>query len=75
MKNLIGKKWHEVSDEIKNEFNMEAVDGITGNSPKKTGECVIDLNDSLSIIGYFKITDEENVIIIEDDAVIYSPIA
>lgn len=70
MKNLIGKKWMELSETEKAELlkTPSAIDGSTGNRCIN-GDCIIDLTELLSIDG--KVVD--GVIIIDDEAVIYSP--
>jgi len=67
----IGKKWGELSDDIRNELlkNCNCVDGITGNDTEN-GECIVDLTDNLSVSGFIKDFEE---LIINDDAVIYDP--
>jgi len=70
MKNLIGKKWMDLSESEKAELlkNPSAIAGPTGNRCI-SGDCIIDLTELLSIDG--KVIND--VIIIDDEAVIYSP--
>ena len=67
---LIGVKWGALSEETKTDLleRMSCVDGITGDNAK-CGECIVDLTDELSISG--KIENDE--LIIDDEAIIYSP--
>lgn len=70
MKNLIGKKWMELTDVKKSELlkNPNPINGESGNRCAD-GDCIVDLTELLSVFG--KVIDDE--IVIEDDAVIYSP--
>lgn len=76
MMNLVGMKWCELTNELQNELLIRAtvVDAETCNTPKQSGECIIDLTDNASVVGYYHVTDEEDYITVSDDAVIYSPI-
>lgn len=70
---FVGRKWSTL-DEYEKEFllrNANCVDGISGNDAYK-GECIVDLTDSLSVPGTLS---DESIISIDDNAVIYSPIA
>ena len=51
MKNLIGKKWMELSEAEKNELlkNPSAVNGETGNRCDE-GECIVDLTENMSVL-------------------------
>lgn len=70
MKNLIGKKWVELTDVERSELlkNPSPISGESGNRCTD-GDCIVDLTELLSVFG--KVVDGE--ILIEDDAVIYSP--
>ena len=70
MKNLIGKKWMELSEAEKNELlkNPSAVNGETGNRCDE-GECIVDLTENMSVFG--EVVDGE--IVINNEAVIYNP--
>lgn len=74
-KEIMGKKWGELGTELQGLLLLtaSAVDGATCNEPEETMECIIDLNRDLSINGKIIKGEEEDEIIIEDDAIIYSP--
>jgi len=74
MKNYIGIKWNMLSENEKTELlsNANAIDGTTGNNMRISGKCVIDLTGELSISGEIEITEDENIISIDGEAVIYS---
>ena len=67
-----GKKWGELKENQKNMLLSRAncVDGVTGNNVQE-GECIVDLTDELSVAG----TLVDGEIVIDDEAVIYCPIA
>lgn len=70
-----GAKWGDLNEREQSYLLSEAspIDGRTGNKPKKSMECIIDLANGYSVPGYCKISADEDEIIIEDDAVIYNP--
>lgn len=70
---MLNKKWSELSDDKKEELlgNYYLIDGRTGNAPKSSGECIVDFSNGYSVAGHVEITDVEDIITIEDDAVIY----
>ena len=72
MKNYDGLKWKELTEEEKQEMLKDAnfVDE-TGNNIKESGECIIDLKHPYSIAG--RVDVDEDIIVIDDDAVIYNP--
>lgn len=74
MNNLIGSKWGQLTEDEKNELliSANAVDGATGNKMNKPGECIIDFINGLSVVGNIEITDIEDIISIDNEAVIYS---
>lgn len=76
MKKLINKTWGSLTEEEKTILllNANCVDGISGND-SRGGDCIIDLTDALSVSGKLIVRDDEDVIQIEDDAIIYSPVA
>ena len=67
-----GKKWEELEEYEKEMLLSKAncVDGETGNNAY-AGECIVDLTETLSVAG--ALVDGE--IVIDDEAVIYCPIA
>jgi hypothetical protein len=73
MSKLVGKRWGELSEEKRDDLLTFAncVDGETGDQARE-GECIVDLTDTLSIAGF--LTDEGDIVI-DNEAVIYSPIA
>ena len=75
MKDFTGARWGYLTEKEKEYLLGEAspVDGRTGNSPKESMDCIIDLADGYSVPGYYKTSADEDEIIIEDDAVIYNP--
>lgn len=70
MKNLIGKKWMDLTETEKAELlkNPSPVNGETGNRCEE-GECIVDLTENMSIFG--EVADGE--IVIKNEAVIYNP--
>lgn len=70
MKNLIGKKWMQLSESEKSELlkNPSAINGETGNRCED-GECIIDLTENMSVFG--EVVDGE--IVINNEATIYNP--
>jgi len=73
-KNYVGMKWKELSESEKEELlsMANAVDGRTGNNMKESRKCIVDLGIGyLSVLGYIEITEDENIISVEDDAVIH----
>lgn len=76
MKNSVemiqGKKWGELERYEKKMLlsKVNCVDGETGNNTYD-GECIVDLTDELSVVG----TLIDGEIVINDEAVIYCPIA
>ena len=74
MTNLIGMKWEQLTEEQRNELSLSPIDGETGNAPKKSGECIVDIEGTeLSVSGNVEIGEDEDVITIADDAIIYDP--
>lgn len=73
MSKLVGKRWGELSEEKREDLLAFAncVDGETGDQARE-GECIVDLTDTLSIPGF--LTDEGDIVI-DDEAIIYNPIA
>lgn len=69
---LIGSKWKDIDEKTRRNLLSHAIciDGVTGNVLNGDGDCIIDLNETLSIRG--KCVQDE--IIIEDDSEIYSPL-
>ncbi len=74
MKNLIGKKWMELDEATREALlsNANCIDGVTGNNMSKSGACIIDFNDYISIEGNVNFTDDDIEIVIDDNAVLYS---
>ena len=75
MKDFTGARWGCLTEKEKEYLLGETnpIDGRTGNSPKESMDCIIDLANGYSVPGYYKISADEDEIIIEDDAVIYNP--
>ena len=75
MKDFTGARWGCLTEKEREYLLGETnpIDGRTGNSPKESMECIIDLANGYSVPGYCKISADEDEIIIEDDAVIYNP--
>lgn len=68
---LKGMKWGEIAEGLKEELlnNANCINGKTCENVEN-GECIIDLNDELSIVGEVK----DGEIIIDANSTIYSPI-
>lgn len=75
MKDFAGIRWGCLAEKEKEYLLSEVnpVDARTGNKPKESMDCIIDLANGYSAPGYYKISADEDEIIIEDDAVIYNP--
>lgn len=75
MKNLAGMKWYQLSQGQRDELLLSAVaiDGITGSNTKKSGECIVDFEGTnFSISGHVEIGEDEDIITISDEAIIYN---
>lgn len=69
MNKLIGVRWGDLKEETR-EFlikNSNTWDDI------KEGECIFDLTDELSVAGYMESTEDEDVLVVDDDSIIYNP--
>ncbi|EJU19785.1 hypothetical protein HMPREF1143_1919 [Peptoanaerobacter stomatis] len=76
MRNLNQKMWKELTNEEQQKLMSiaNAIDGITGDKPKASGKCIIDFGETgYSVAGTVTVTEEEDVIEIDNEAVIYSP--
>lgn len=65
---LVGKKWGQLSEDQQYEL-------LRGANPFecKEGDCIIDLNEYLSVAGRVINTEHDYYIEVEDDAIIYNP--
>lgn len=75
---LKGKRWGEIPAELQEKLlcGCNPVDGITG-SDSKGGPCIVDLSDGIhSVSGEYVVGayEDEDDIIINDEAIIYSTI-
>ncbi|EJU22530.1 hypothetical protein HMPREF1143_1775 [Peptoanaerobacter stomatis] len=76
MRNLNQKMWKELTNEEQQKLMSiaNAIDGRTGNNVKKSGDCIVDFGETgYSVAGRVLVTEEENIIEIDSEAVIYSP--
>lgn len=73
MKNYVGKSWGSLTDAEKKELGGDAIDARTCDKPQKSGECIVDLAGGLSVQGFFERGEDEDIIIIDNDAIIYNP--
>lgn len=66
---IIGKKWKEVKNELINYIYVDK-----DNIDKKTGECIVDFinYDFLSVSGTYRVENDEVIITIADDAIVYN---
>lgn len=71
---LIGRKWGGLTTNEKEYFlkNANPLDGVTGEYPEESGDCIIDGCD-VSISGHINIGDEENQVTIDENEVFYNP--
>ena len=71
-KELIGRTWGSLTEAIKNALlsNASPVSGIDSNRVL-SGPCIVDFDGNLSVDG--NVIDNE--IVIDDNAVLYNPIA
>lgn len=75
MENLTGMKWYQLTDVQREELLSiaVAVDGVTGNAARKSGECIIDFEGtSLAVSGTVEKGNDEDVITIDDKSIIYN---
>ena len=73
MRNLEGLKWKELTEKEKqNLYKVAYVD--KDNVDIKTGECIVDFGESLSISGKVVYGYEEDELLIDDSAVLYNPL-
>jgi len=70
----IGKKWGELTEAAKEMLLSQAnvMDAITGNKPRETQGIIVDLTDTLSVSGKYVVGEDEDEIIIDDEAIIYN---
>lgn len=74
MRKLEGLKWGELTEEEKrNLYIIANVD--KDNVDEKTGECIVDFDEDLAIAGKVVYGEEQDDLIINDDAILYNPIA
>ena len=66
MEKLIGVRWGSLSDETKKDLLDRAF-------YENIGDCIIDLTENLSVAGKVIDTDEERIIEIDDNEIIYNP--
>lgn len=66
---LIGLKWKAVEENIKNKL-LENANYMCADSD---GNCIIDLNEWLSVDGKIIFENDEYILVPYDDALIYSP--
>lgn len=66
---MIGKKWEEVKDKLINHIYVDK-----DNIDKKTRECIVDFVncDFLSVSGTYRVENDEVIITIADDAIVYN---
>ena len=75
MKNLIGKKWGQLTSKEQKELLSIAntIDGRTGNTINEVGECIIDFDGTeYSISGKNVFMEDEYSLEIDDNAIIYN---
>ena len=73
MRNLEGLKWKELTEKEKqNLYKVAYVD--KDNVDIKTGECIVDFGEDLSISGKVVYGYEEDELLIDDNAVLYNPL-
>lgn len=73
MKNFVGKTWGSLSEAEKKMLGGDAIDARTCNKPDQSGECIVDLAGGLSVPGFYEVGADEDIVTIDDDAVIYDP--
>ena len=71
---LHGVKWGDLLERTKDDLLERAqyVNAVTGDIVK-TGECLVDLTDELTVEGVVTDNGEETVLQIKDNAIIYNP--
>ena len=75
MKEFVGKKWGQLSEKQQDELRNMIVDTIDGESYStvKSGPCIVDFENGLSVGGYVKADNNEIEIAIDDNEIIYNP--
>ena len=75
MKEFVGKRWGQLSEKQQDELRNMIVDTIDGESYStvKSGPCIVDFENGLSVGGYVKTDNDEIEIIIDDNEIIYNP--
>ena len=73
MKNLKGLKWSQITEKQQEELmsTASAIDGVSGNTPKKSGECIIDFECGLSTTGVITINEDEDTLTVDDNSILY----
>ena len=71
---LVGVRWGDLSEVTKRDLLERAncINGIDGDLVN-AGECIVDLTEELSVVGTVIDTEEERVLEIDDEAIIYNP--
>lgn len=75
MKNYVGKKWSTLTEEEKERMTLclSIVDGRTCNRPMGSMPCIVDLAEGLAVSGHYVKGEEEDIVLIDEDAIIYNP--
>ena len=68
-KNLVGKFWGTLTEKEEDQLlkNSICIDSKTGVAPTKTGPCIVQLNEELSIAGYYQMGGVDDTVEIDDD--------
>lgn len=74
MNKYIGKKWCQLTEEQQEELLSSIVDTIDGcdGSRVKNGECIVDFENGLSVVGIITETEDDYCIEIDDNSIIYN---
>lgn len=72
LKNLVGKKWGELTHEEKESLKIS---GYYPETRLEIGEhqIIVDFENGLSVAGTLVVTEDEVEIVIDDQAIIYNP--
>ena len=72
---IVCESWKDISIKDKEDLLKSAnpIDATTGYTPTESGKCIIDfVGYPLSTIGVFTLSEEENIIIIDEESIIYN---
>ena len=73
LKNLVGKKWGELTHEEKETLKVSGYYPETTRLEVGEHQIIVDFENGLSVAGALVVTEDEMEIVINDQAIIYDP--